>query len=146
MSATGVDVFDKSLQITNTWLNEIMTEHGPDRQRAWHILGAVLRSLRDRLPPDLGAHLGAQLPLLVRGAFYDHYEPSRLPEKSRTLEEFLSRVEGEMDGARPVNLEEAVHSVFGVLSHHLDPGQIRKVREALPEEVRRLWHDQDVRR
>jgi hypothetical protein len=34
MSATGIDVFDKSLQVTNTWLNEIMEEHGPDRQRA----------------------------------------------------------------------------------------------------------------
>ena len=43
MSTTGLDVFDKSLQLTNIWLNEIMEEHGPDRQRAWHILSAVLR-------------------------------------------------------------------------------------------------------
>jgi uncharacterized protein (DUF2267 family) len=67
MSATGVDVFDKTLQTTNIWLDEIMEEMGPDRQLAWRILGAVLRALRDRLPPDLAAHLSAQLPLLVRG-------------------------------------------------------------------------------
>ena len=88
MSDTGLE----SLQVTNIWLNEIMEEHGPDRQRAWHILSAVLRTTRDRLPPDLAAHLGAQLPLLVRGAFYDQFEPSRLPEKSRTREQFLERV------------------------------------------------------
>jgi uncharacterized protein (DUF2267 family) len=62
MSATGVNVFDKTLQTTNIWLDEIMEELGLDRQLAWHILGAVLRALRDRLPADLAAHLSAQLP------------------------------------------------------------------------------------
>jgi uncharacterized protein (DUF2267 family) len=145
MSATGVDVFDKSIQVTNTWLNEIMEDHGPDRQRAWHILSAVLRSTRDRLPPDLAAHLSAQLPLLVRGTFYDQFEPSHLPEKFRTREEFLDRVQESMGGTRPVNSEEAVQSVFKVLSHHIDPGQVRKVRDALPEDVRALWPDPDVK-
>jgi uncharacterized protein (DUF2267 family) len=145
MSATGIDVFDKSLQVTNTWLNEIMEEHGPDRQRAWHILSVVLRTIRDRLPADLAAHLGAQLPLIVRGAFYEQFEPSRLPDKTRTLEEFLHHVEEGMDGVRPVNPENAVQSVFHVLSHHLDPGQVKKVRHALPEEIRVLWPDPDVR-
>ena len=59
MSATGLDVFDKTIQTTNIWLDEIMEDMGPDRQVAWHTLGAVLRTLRDRLPPDLAAHLGA---------------------------------------------------------------------------------------
>src|SRR5215216_2105665 len=53
MSATGLDVFDKTLQTTNTWLDEIMAKIGPDRQLAWHALGAVLRALRDRLPLGL---------------------------------------------------------------------------------------------
>jgi uncharacterized protein (DUF2267 family) len=145
MSATGIEAFDKSLQVTNIWLNEIMEDHGPDRQRAWHILGAVLRATRDRLPADLAAHLGAQLPLLIRGIFYDQFEPSRLPDKSRTREEFLHHVDENMDGVRPVNSGEAVQSVFKVLSHYLDPGQIRKVRNALPEDVRILWPDPDVR-
>lgn len=145
MSATGVDVFDKSLQVTNIWLNEIMADHGPDRQRAWHILGAVLRTVRDRLPPDLAAHLGAQLPLLVRGVFYDQFQPGRLPDKTRTRDAFLGHVNDGMEGARPVNAEAAVQSVFKVLSHHLDPGQVKKVRDALPEDIRALWPDPTVR-
>jgi len=71
MSATGLDIFDRTLQITNTWLDEIMEALGPDRQVAWHTLGAVLRAVRDRVPPALAVHLGAQLPLLVRGLYYD---------------------------------------------------------------------------
>ena len=42
MAATGLDVFDKTLQTTNIWLDEIMEVIGPDRQVAWHMLGAVL--------------------------------------------------------------------------------------------------------
>ncbi|TMJ79725.1 MAG: DUF2267 domain-containing protein, partial [Alphaproteobacteria bacterium] len=49
MSATGLDVFDKTLQTTNIWLDEIMGKLGPDRQVAWHVLSAVLHALRDRL-------------------------------------------------------------------------------------------------
>jgi hypothetical protein len=53
MATTGLDVFDKSLQTTNIWLDEVMAEIGPDRQVAWHVLGTVLRALRDRVPKEL---------------------------------------------------------------------------------------------
>ena len=55
MSATGLDVFEKTLQTTHIWLGEIMEQHGPDRKVAWHILSVVLRVLRDRLPPEIAA-------------------------------------------------------------------------------------------
>lgn len=139
MSATGLDVFDKSLQTTNIWLNEMMENLGPDRQLAWHVLGVVLRTLRDRLPPELAAHLGAQLPLLVLGAYYEQYEPERQTQKSRSQEEFLAPITAGNASVRPVNSKDAVHAVFSVLDHHLDPGQAKKVRDALPEDIRRLW-------
>jgi uncharacterized protein (DUF2267 family) len=139
MSTTGLDVFDKSVQVTNTWLNEMMENLGPDRQLAWHVLGVVLRTLRDRLPADLSAHLGAQLPLIVRGAYYDAFQPSRLPQKMRTRDEFLGPIAEGNATVRPVSSEDAVKAVFSVLDHYLDPGQVRKVREALPEDIRALW-------
>jgi uncharacterized protein (DUF2267 family) len=77
MSSTGLEAFDKTLQITHVWLDEIMAELGPDRQRAYHALRAVLHALRDRWPLNLAAHLGAQLPLLVRGIYYDNWIRSR---------------------------------------------------------------------
>ena len=42
MSATGLEVFDKTLQATNIWLGEIMERLGPDRQVAWKVLSTVL--------------------------------------------------------------------------------------------------------
>jgi uncharacterized protein (DUF2267 family) len=143
MSTTGLDVFDKSLQTTNIWLKEICDELGPDRQVAWHVLGAGLRALRDRLEPDLAAHLAAELPLVVRGAYYDRYRPSEQPRLTRSRAEFVKSIEADMQNIRPVNAEQAAHCVFEVLNRHVPKGQIDKVRNALPQDVRELWPEGD---
>jgi uncharacterized protein (DUF2267 family) len=137
--STGLDVFDRTLQITNTWLGVIEETLGPDRHVAWHVLGAVLRTLRDRLPIELAAHLGAQLPLLVRGAYYDHFRPGHGPAKIYTEDEFLSYVSNDLGGVRPVNVRKAVRSVFAVLNRHVTPEQLEKVIRSLPEHVRAMW-------
>lgn len=139
MAATGLDVFDKTLQTTNIWLDEIMEVLGPDRQVAWHALGAVLRILRDRLPLGLAAHLGSQLPILVRGLYYDQWEPEKQPDKTRSLDEFLQHISEQLENIRPVNVQDATRAVFHVLSRKLDRGQTIKVRDALPEDIRRFW-------
>ena len=68
MRATGLDVFDETLQVTHVWLDELTAELGPDRHAAWHMLGAVLRALRDRLPglPDTGVLGGGLDPDALR--------------------------------------------------------------------------------
>jgi len=139
MSTTGLEVFDKTLQTTHIWLDEIMETVGPDRNLAWHVLGAVLRSLRDRLPAELAAHLGAQLPLLVRGAYYDQYRPGHAPQRLHTDDEFLTSVAGELGGTRPVNVRAATRSVLQVLTNHVTPEQVAKVTRSLPESIRELW-------
>jgi uncharacterized protein (DUF2267 family) len=140
MSANGLDVFDKTLQTTHLWLNEIMAVTGPDRRVAWHELGAVLRAVRDRIPLELAAHLGAELPILVRGIYYEKWRPAAQPERYRSLDEFCDCVLRNLGEIRPVDPRLAARAVFGVLSRHLAEGQIRKVRDALPDEVRALWH------
>ncbi|HXG80507.1 MAG TPA: DUF2267 domain-containing protein [Sphingomicrobium sp.] len=139
MSANGLEVFDKTLETTHVWLNEIMKDLGPDRQVAWKVLSVVLRKLRDRLPIGLAAHLGAQLPILIRGVYYDQFEPGKLPTECDSREEFVAEVAEWLSDIRPVDPDEAVRSVFKVLSHHVDPGQIAKVREALPRSLRQSW-------
>lgn len=138
MSASGLDVFDKTLQTTNIWLNEIQAELGPDRQVAWKVLSVVLHKLRDRLPVPLAVHLGAELPLLVRGVYYDQFQPSKQPT-DWGRDEFVAEVQRWLSDIRPVNAEQSVRTVFGVLSRHLSAGQIVKVRDALPEDLRQSW-------
>ena len=139
MSANGLEVFDKTLETTHVWLKELMADLGPDRQVAWKVLSVVLRKIRDRLPLGLAAHLGAQLPILIRGVYYDQFEPARLPVECNSREEFVAEVAEWLSDIRPVDPDEAVRSVFRVLSHHVDPGQIAKVVEALPKSLRQSW-------
>lgn len=141
MTATGLDVFDNTIQKTNIWLGEICETMGVDRATAWRVLGAVLRAVRDRVPVELSAHLGAQLPLLVRGAYYDQFTPDAQPLEYRSLDEFLTEVTTRMHGAQPVDPKAATQAVFGVLTRHITPEQVANVRDALPDEVRALWHD-----
>ena len=145
MSATGLDVFDKTLQTTNIWLNEIMERVGPDRQVAWKLLSVVLHKLRDRLPVELAAHLGAQLPLLIRGVYYDQYEPAKMPTDCDTPEEFTAEVAEWLSDVRPIDPNEAIAAVFGVLDRHLSDGQIAKVRNALPRPLKMVWDSADSR-
>ena len=138
MSASGLDVFDKTLQTTHIWLDEIQDELGPDRQVAWKVLSVVLHKLRDRLPVQLAAHLGAELPLLVRGVYYDQFQPQIQPT-DWDKDEFVAEVQRWLSDIRPVNAEAAMRAVFGVLSRHVPRGQIDKVRDALPEKLRQSW-------
>jgi uncharacterized protein (DUF2267 family) len=143
MSNAGLEVFDKTLQTTHIWLDELMRELIPDRQLAWHVLGAVLQALRDRLPLGVAVHLGSQLPLLVRGTYYEHWHApgQTLGSPPRSLDEFLEPICKQLSNSRPVNVRKAIGIVFQILSRHVEKGQIEKVRDCLPEQVRNIWHD-----
>ena len=142
MSANGLDVFDRTLHATNAWLKEISEDLEVDRHAAWKVLSVVLHKLRDRLTVDLSAHLGSQLPLLIRGVYYDQYQPARQPSRCNGLEEFIDEVGEWLTDAAPIDPQRAVASVFGVLSRHLAPGQVQKVRANLPKSLRVAWPEQ----
>lgn len=139
MSATGLEVFDKTLQQTNIWLDEIMDEIGPDRKLAWRALGGVLQTLRDRLQPEFAVHFAAQLPLLVRGHYYEGWRSPTSFMAYRDEEEFLRLVAERSSGAQQVDPANAARAVFGVLARHLDVGLVAKALETLPEAIRAYW-------
>jgi hypothetical protein len=84
------------------------------------------------IPLGLAAHLGTQLPLLVRGAYYDRWQPSEQPKNWRSLDEFLAILSTEFRNLRPVDPNDAARCVFQVLNYYIDPGQAGNVRDALP--------------
>jgi uncharacterized protein (DUF2267 family) len=139
MSATGLEVFDKTLHTTNLWLKEIGEEIGEERRGAYHALGAVLRALRDRLTIDEAAQLSAQLPLLIRGIYFDQWRPAEQPKRVRHLEDFLAMIaagEGEIMSIDP---EHAARAVFKVLERHIARGESEQLKAVLPLEIRSLW-------
>lgn len=135
----GIHIFDKTLAETNNWLHDIGAELGdPEPQRAYHALRGTLFALRDRMPPATAMQLAAQLPTLVRGVFYDGYQLADKPVKMNR-EEFIDRVRLDMAQAGRSDAENAIHAVLHVLCQRMDKGQLEKVRQVMPEDVRELW-------
>ncbi len=88
--STGLDTFDKTVQESNLWLKDVMERlNTNDRHHAYSTLRAVLHALRDRIGPESAAHLGAQLPMLLRGLFYEGWDPTGKPTKERHEAAFL---------------------------------------------------------
>lgn len=96
MTTTRVDIIDRSVEKAQIWINDMAEELGTeDSQRAYRVLRAFLHALRDHLTVDEAAKLAAQLPIFVRGLFYEDWDPSRTPEHARDIGSFLTRIAGE---------------------------------------------------
>jgi uncharacterized protein (DUF2267 family) len=140
MSETGLPAFDGTLQKTHIWLNELMATLGwEDRQKAYLGLRVVLHELRDRLPVDEAVHLGAQLPTLVRGFYYEGWKPAHKPIKSRHKADFLAHVAEHFRDDQKVDAEELTRAVFWVLHRHVSGGEVADVKHILPPQLTDLW-------
>ena len=139
MSHTGLTEFDNAIQKTNIWLKDLMERmRWDDRHRAYFALRVVLHALRDNLTVDEVAALGAQLPMLVRGFYYEGWKPAGKPLKERNKDAFLSHV-SEAFRDSSTDAEEVVRAVFQVVAEHMTSGEIDDVKQCLPKEIRSLW-------
>jgi uncharacterized protein (DUF2267 family) len=139
MAQDSLKVFEHTIEITHTWLNDLQERLAwRDRQRIYRALRAVLHALRDRLSVDDASHLAAQLPMLVRGFYYEGYHPAGKPLADRKKAEFLAHVKAEF-ADEGFETETVVRAVFNVLAKHITPGEIEKVKQLLPEDIRSLW-------
>lgn len=140
MAELGLDVFDRTIHDTNRWLKEISNELGhPDRQMAYHALRGVLFTMRDRLTPEEAADFASQLPVLIRGIFYEGYRPANKPETFRDRNEWLQRVSTELGKVGGQNPENATRAVFRVINRHVTIGEVDDVRQMLPSTIRDMW-------
>lgn len=140
MTTATVAAFENTLQGTNEWLQELNEELGrDDPQQAYRILRAVVMAVRDRLTVEEATDLGAQLPMLVRGFYYEGFNPSKTPTGERNREEFLARVAENLLDQVDGDPEVATRAVFKLLSNHITEGEIEHVRGNLPTDVQALW-------
>jgi uncharacterized protein (DUF2267 family) len=138
--STGLDVFDTTIQKTNLWLKDLMWELGwEDRHQAYEGLRVTLQALRDRLTIEEAAQLGAQLPLLLRGTYYEGWRPTGHPTKERHVEAFLSPIRAHFRNDPRIEAEEVARAVFKLLATYISTGEIQDIQHVLPKELQDLW-------
>jgi uncharacterized protein (DUF2267 family) len=137
MASGTVDSIERTVQKTNEWVADLARELGTDdRAEAWRVLRAYLQLLRDRLTVDESAHLAAQLPHLLRGVFYEGFDPGHQPERIRDADVFLARL---AEGAMLAGTAEAARAAVAasrVLRRHIAEGEFDDVLSQLPAEIR----------
>ena len=128
------DPFAPTVAKAQHWLDVLTDTLGTeDRFFAYRALRAWCHTVRDRIPVPVAAHLGAQMPELIRGMFYDGWVPSHVPVRHGT-EAFVSQF------AREAGIPRAdVPTTAGLVTDALDqlfsPGQLERVFAVFPESL-----------
>lgn len=142
MQTTDIASLNHTVEETRDWLNELQRT-GPfvNEQQAYSHLRAVLHAVRDRLMVEEAVHLAAQMPMLVRGLYYEGWRPALAPNEEKTVGEFLDAVrESLRDQFTPdTDLEGTTKAVLKLLTSRLSEGQVRHVRDQLPAEIQEFW-------
>jgi uncharacterized protein (DUF2267 family) len=137
MAQTGLATFDTTLERTNHVLKEIERAYGWPKERrnqAYAALRAVLHAVRDRLPVEETAQLAAQLPMLVRGMYYEGWDPSRTPAKM-DREAFLDRVRREFPFEIDGGIERLTQTVLAALRQHITDGEWEDIKANFPKDL-----------
>ncbi len=137
MSTNGFDAFDHATQTAHAWLAQVIRELGTeDRHFAYRALRAWLHTLRDRLSVETAAAFAAQLPELLRGVYYDGWQPSKTPVKYGP-DEYRLRFAQEA-AIRVEDVPATAGAVTEALRSRLSPGQLDQALAQLPQHVRAL--------
>ena len=138
MTTSGLDVFDTTMQKSNEWLNRLTD----NKHLAYSAFRSVCHALRDRLMPDLAVNLGAQMPMLLRGMYYEGWKPSSTPTEERHVDEFLSRVADGTPRRPDYDAQRVAKAVFLLLAERVSPGEIEDIVGSLPRDIKELWPQQ----
>jgi uncharacterized protein (DUF2267 family) len=140
MTTSTIPPFATTVQKAHAWLKDLRQMGSfDDELQAYSVLRAVLHTLRDRLIVTEAAHLGAELPMLIRGLYFEGWKPAATPSTERHRDEFLDRVRQHLRFNVTVEPEQAVEATFRLLVDRISAGEVRDIKGMIPEELRELW-------
>lgn len=137
MAGQDNPAFAHAVQNADLWLKKLEEKiGGGDANQRYQWLKATLQVLRDRLRVDDAAHLAAQLPVLIRGAYYEGWRPAATPSDIDDPEEFCQAIAERLQQPPGQGVDKLVGAVFQVLEEEISPGEADKIRKLLPERLR----------
>jgi uncharacterized protein (DUF2267 family) len=132
--------YNHAIHRANVWLADVGDALGVrDHPYCHRMVRTWLHVLRDRLTVEAAVKFGQQLPELLRGAYYDGWEPSRVPMKYNAAQ-YVQRFATEAL-VPPDEVPGIAAAITDVITRHMSPGQVSEVLAALPGDLRATIRD-----
>jgi uncharacterized protein (DUF2267 family) len=140
MVRSSTPTIDHAEEVAHDWINELGDYlNWSSDTRTHHLLRTALHAIRDFLTVDEAADLAAQLPVLIRGIYYEGWDPSAAPERPRNKAAFMARIEAAFDREPLDDPEAAVAAVVKLLNRHVSAGEMAQVRQSMRKDLRFLF-------
>ncbi len=128
-----------AVKAVDDWIDDLQRRlNWHDRERVYRALLAALHALRDSLGRDEAVYVGAQLPPLLRGLYYEGWHPGAR-EAARSRAAFLERVHDGVHRDPGVDAEEVARAVFAMLAARLPAAEVEGAKAATPRSLHNLW-------
>ena len=135
-----IHVFEKTTHEAHEWVNDLAGRTGWVSERGvLHLLRHVLVLIRDHLPPDEMAQLSAQLPLILRGMYFEGWRPAAKPVRMRHAADVIAAVDADVGGMEEYRGQADIVAVFELLNARISRGEVEDLRACLPQGFRDLW-------
>ncbi|MFO7928221.1 MAG: DUF2267 domain-containing protein [Candidatus Humimicrobiaceae bacterium] len=134
-----MNIFQNTIQKSNEWIKDLNREFSwDDYHKTYIALKATIIELRERLTLKETADFGSQLPMLIRGLFFEGWSPKREPKKYNK-EEFLKNIHSYFQDDPDIDPEKIAKTVFQFFSSKISAGEIKDIKSILPEDMEKLW-------
>ncbi|MEU7979418.1 DUF2267 domain-containing protein [Micromonospora sp. NPDC049081] len=140
MAEQLMSAFESSVDKTNLILKDIEQAYGWPRARrnqSYAALRTVLHLLRDRMTVQECAEFAAQLPVLVRGIYFDGWQPENVPVKLNR-DDFLYEVRQGFPYDVEGGPQRVTQVVLDALRRHVTQGEWQDVKSGMPRDLQRL--------
>ena len=135
-----IHVFERTNHEAHEWVNDLAGRTGWSNEReVLRLLRTVLVNIRNHLPTDEMAQFSAQLPLILRGMFFEGWQPNKTPVRERHAADFVAATDGHVCDVLDYQGTTDIKAVFNVINAHISRGEVADVRACLPQELRDMW-------
>jgi uncharacterized protein (DUF2267 family) len=136
---TPISDLNTAVPATEYWIDDLKQRLGwQDRARVYLALLATLHALRDCIARDEAVYIGAQLPSLLRGLYYEGWHPGARPA-TRSRSAFLERIHEGVHRDPGIDAEQVARAVFALLAARLPAAEIEEAKAATPGVLHNLW-------
>jgi len=135
----GLEELSIAVNATEEWVDDLTRRLGwSDRRRVYLVLLASLHALRDAVSRDEAVYIGAQLPPLLRGLYYEGWHPGSRPA-TRSRAAFLERIHDGVHRDPGIDAEQVARAVFALLAARLPAAELEDAKSATPAVLHNLW-------